>query len=608
MYTTYFGFREPPFLLPPNPRFLYTTPSTQEVYTSLLQGLHERKRCLLLTGEVGTGKTTLLHKLMDELAETAAIAFVYHTTLTFEEIITAACEEFGLPTPEGDIEEKVRILTDFAVTQFHSGKHVILLMDEAQDLQEDDLSQFTSLLLLTNQAESPLQILLAGQLELEEKLQSPGLQSLRQAIDSSYRLVCLPAREVGPFIRHRLRVAGCERQDLFSPQAIQRVVFHSEGIPRVINVLCDNALQIAHTHGQKTITHGTIDLAAKRILSHPDNQPADVLEPETASAEDHISPSILSTYPLSSALRPATWGAITLSILLVVIVGLWLSAPFSPETQPTLVHHTPVVHETENDLDEFWSDDPWNEPLADLSQEATERLSLGSPTPMSLPETSPAPLPALEHVTPLVEPTHSQSTDRVLPSSSNTTRKPQSPASPQPKQKASPLVTAFTIQALAVAPLRQSAPRHRLLSDKEQELFQAVLNRDKPAAAQLLAAGISPNIKSRGGWTPLMWAVIDGDMTLVQALLDKGASINIENNRGVTPLMYAAWNGHADILQLFLDKGADAHTRDRNGATALHYVRDPIARFTRTTERPRIEQLLMDALTKTKPHRLEKRG
>jgi general secretion pathway protein A len=179
MYTTYFGLREPPFLLPPNPRFLYATPSTQQVYTALLQGLRERKRCLVLTGEVGTGKTTLLHKLMDEQAETAAIAFVYHTTLTFEEIVTAACEEFDLPATEGDTEHNIQLLTDFAAAQSRSGKNVILLIDEAQDLHEADLAQLTSLLVPANQAPSPLQILLVGQPELEVKLQSSGLLSLR---------------------------------------------------------------------------------------------------------------------------------------------------------------------------------------------------------------------------------------------------------------------------------------------------------------------------------------------------------------------------------------------------------------------------------------------
>jgi ankyrin repeat protein len=193
------------------------------------------------------------------------------------------------------------------------------------------------------------------------------------------------------------------------------------------------------------------------------------------------------------------------------------------------------------------------------------------------------------------EPMASRPAASSSPQPLQTEQKTQPTALRDTRKKPPVTVAVFTLQTLAATPPQQLAPRSRPLSDDEQTLFQAVIAGDNQKVAHLLDAGVSPNVKSSGGWTPLMWAVIDGRLALIQTLLDKDAAVNVKNNRGMTPLMYAAWNGRTDILQLFLDKGANVHARDIHGATALHYARDPIAKFTRREERPRLERILAQA-------------
>jgi type II secretory pathway predicted ATPase ExeA len=602
-----------------------------EVYTSLLQGLQERKNLIMLTGEAGTGKTTLLRKLMDDLAETAAIAFVYHTTLTFEEILTVACEEVDLPTVEGGAEQKIQLLTDFAIAQSLLGKNVVLLLDEAQNLQEAVLEQLTSLLAPTDQAASPLQLVLAGQPELEVKLQSPRLHQLQQAIALSCRLDRLPEHEVGFFIRHRLHTAGSEQPDLFSPQAIQRVALHSEGIPRVINVLCDNALQIAQTHTRQTVSAGIVEMAAKRVRLQTAVQPVDLAEPDTAflaDGEPEVSLGNGSTW-LTTTMPP--WSAFALGIVLVSLVGLVLYQASIPQEPLTLVTPTP-----EKGQEELSGEEPLAEHSAALSPEAQLPVvetftAFVVKDPASQKETAPSssdtsappldtsappldisapPLPAAQGAlssTAAVDVNESaaQQEWKVIPPTTPfytqlllTPQKTRSTASHKSESQPPGTVAALARQTSTEKLSPQRARPHRPLSDDEHALFQTVLDGDHEGVVRLLAVGVSPNVKSRGGWTPLMWAVIDGRMAIIQTLLHKGASVNVSNNRGMTPLMYAAWNGYADILQLFLDQGANVQTRDKNGATALQYVRDPIAQSTRKAERPRIERLLTNAIAK----------
>jgi general secretion pathway protein A len=263
MYAAYFGFREKPFNVTPDPRFFFGSPLYSEVYANLTHAVRERKGFAALTGEVGTGKTTLLRKLMDDLATTARFVYFYNTNLNFEELLVFICEELNLGVDSNDGRlGKIRVLNEFLLEQLRRGGTGVLLIDEAQNLGSDVLEDLRLLSNLETGREKLLQIVLAGQPEFERNLDRPELRQLKQRISIHCRLNCLKEREVGPFIAHRLAAVGSKRDDLFLPEALKRIALYSKGIPRLINIICDNALLIAYATSQKTVLPGIIEEVA----------------------------------------------------------------------------------------------------------------------------------------------------------------------------------------------------------------------------------------------------------------------------------------------------------------------------------------------------------
>lgn len=265
MYTAYFGFQEKPFTVTPDPRFFFPNPVHHEAYASLLYGIRERKGFIVLSGEVGTGKTTLLRRLMNNMEASVRFVFFYNTTLTFEEIVSFTCEDLGLSTKDGGRLSKIQALNEFLIEQLKKGGTGVLLIDEAQNLREEVLENLRLLSNLETASEKLIQIVLVGQPELETKLDQPSLRQLKQRIALRCRLDRLKDREVGPFIHYRLRAVGYERQDLFLPEAIQRVALYSKGIPRLINMICDNALLIAYAASRKTVSAEMIEEVASDL-------------------------------------------------------------------------------------------------------------------------------------------------------------------------------------------------------------------------------------------------------------------------------------------------------------------------------------------------------
>jgi general secretion pathway protein A len=262
MYTDYFGFSEKPFSVTPDPRFFYTNPGYQEAYASLLYGIHERRGFIVLTGEIGTGKTTLLRRLMENMEANVRFVFFYNTTLTFEELLDFTCNELGLSTKEAGRLQKIQMLNQFLMDQLTRGGTVVLLIDEAQNLGEEVLENLRLLSNLETASEKLLQIVMVGQPELESKLNQPELRQLKQRIAIQCRLERLEDEEVGPFITYRLNKVGYKRQQLFMPDAVQEIAYYSRGFPRLINILCDNALLIAYATSQKRISADIIREAA----------------------------------------------------------------------------------------------------------------------------------------------------------------------------------------------------------------------------------------------------------------------------------------------------------------------------------------------------------
>jgi general secretion pathway protein A len=295
MYKEYFGFYEKPFNVTPDPRFIYTNPAYQEAYASLLYGIRERKGFIVLTGEVGTGKTTLLRRLMGNLQEPVHFVFFYNTTLTFDELLSFACEDFGLEVAGKGRLHQIEALNDFLLERLQKDGTGVLLIDEAQNLDDAVLESLRLLSNLETSSEKLLQIVLVGQPELEQKLAQPKLRQLKQRVAIHCQLDCLKEREVGPFIYHRLRLVGCERHDLFTAEAIQHIALYSKGVPRLINIICDSALLVTYSTDQQQVSVAMIEEVAQDLhLKIGVRAPREMVSLESISlspstAESHFS-------------------------------------------------------------------------------------------------------------------------------------------------------------------------------------------------------------------------------------------------------------------------------------------------------------------------------
>src|SRR5215813_10555761 len=238
MYADFYGLRELPFNVTPDPRFLYLNDCYQEALAALGYGIDARKGFISLIGEAGTGKTTLLRRLLDSVAPSTRTVLLLNPTVSFEEILEHILLELGVPPEGGKKLVLLQRLNEFLIEHTRSGGNVALLIDEAQDLSPGVLEELRLLSNLETAREKILQIVLAGQPELDGILANPGLRQLRQRVTLRIRLRPLSSAEVALYVRTRLEHAGAASRDLFSPDALARVAELSQGIPRLVNVLC----------------------------------------------------------------------------------------------------------------------------------------------------------------------------------------------------------------------------------------------------------------------------------------------------------------------------------------------------------------------------------
>jgi general secretion pathway protein A len=265
LYAAHFGLREAPFRATPDPRFFYSNPVYREAYATLLYGVLQRKGFIALTGEVGTGKTTLLRRLMDELGPPVRFVLFYNTTLTFDETIEFICGELALPVDGLSRVQRLQRLNDLLIAEAQKGGNVVLLIDEAQNLGADVLENLRLISNLETSTEKLLQIVLVGQPELDATLADPSLRQVAQRIAVRYCLEPLREQEIEQFIEHRLRQCGAAPRDLFTAEALERVVRYSRGVPRIINVLCDAALLSAYGAGMRRVTGALVDEVAANL-------------------------------------------------------------------------------------------------------------------------------------------------------------------------------------------------------------------------------------------------------------------------------------------------------------------------------------------------------
>ena len=243
MYKKFFGLKENPFNVNPDPRYLFLTPHTQEALACLTYGIETRKGFILLTGEVGTGKTTLINKLLEWLhKERVFTAFVFNPRLSVSQFFDFMMADFGIPCESHQKGQMLVKLNQWLLDRYQAGERAVLVVDEAQNLSPQMLEEIRLLTNLETSTEKLLQIVLAGQPELEQKLNQPQLRQLRQRITLRAKTLQLTLEETQGYIVERMRIAGAENPDVFSPEAVEAVHRYARGIPRVTNLLCEHAL------------------------------------------------------------------------------------------------------------------------------------------------------------------------------------------------------------------------------------------------------------------------------------------------------------------------------------------------------------------------------
>ncbi|MGH9365012.1 MAG: ExeA family protein [Thermoanaerobaculia bacterium] len=266
MDLAFFGLREPPFNPTPDPRFLHLTPAHQEALAQLLYGVQQRKGFILLTGEVGTGKTTLLHAMLDRLDDTTAVAFVTNSMLGFEGVLEYMLEDLGIAKPlEMSLAQRLFALQSFLIERQRAGQNTVLILDEAQNLDPQTLEQIRLLSNFEAKSEKILQILLVGQPELRTRLDSPELRQLKQRIGLRCRIPSLGPAQVPDYVRTRLRIAGTHDLGLFSPEAIARIADYSGGVPRLVNMVCDHCLLFAYADQVRRIDRPIVEEAIQYL-------------------------------------------------------------------------------------------------------------------------------------------------------------------------------------------------------------------------------------------------------------------------------------------------------------------------------------------------------
>jgi general secretion pathway protein A len=333
MYNEYFGLKDSPFSIAPDPRYLYMSEQHREALAHLVYGFNSDGSFVLLTGEVGTGKTTVCRCLLERIPEDSAIAFILNPKLTVEELLATICDEFVIEFPKENTSIKVFVdlINAYLLDAHARGRKAVLIIDEAQNLSSDVLEQ---LRLLTN-------------LEtLRDKLSQPGLRQLSQRIIARYHLGALSKKEVGAYVAHRLAVAG-SRTKLFPDSTINKLYHLSGGVPRLINVLCDRSLLGTYTQGRNEVNKSTLKKAAREVFGE---------------METHVQ------VPYRKA---AAW---ILSILVLIVVGVVLASTYyNDESKKAVVNEIiePDIIESLQLQSLHWPD---NQPISRSSDMAFQEL------------------------------------------------------------------------------------------------------------------------------------------------------------------------------------------------------------------------------------------
>ena len=264
MYKEFYGLRANPFNVNPDPRYLFLTRHTEEALACLTYGIQSRKGFVLLTGEVGTGKTTLINKLMEWLRlQQVATAFVFNSRMDVTQLLDYMMADFGIPCDTKSKSQVLQRLYNWLLDRYRAGETAVLVIDEAQNLSDEVLEEIRMLTNLETFTEKLLQIILVGQPELEQRLKHPQLRQLRQRLTLRAKTHAFNLEETRSYIGQRLRIAGSNGDPIFGAEASAAIFRYSLGIPRVINLLCEHCLVSAFVDQKKTVNAEIVDSVAR---------------------------------------------------------------------------------------------------------------------------------------------------------------------------------------------------------------------------------------------------------------------------------------------------------------------------------------------------------
>jgi general secretion pathway protein A len=264
MYKEFFGLRANPFNVNPDPRYLFLTRHTEEALACLTYGIQSRKGFVLLTGEVGTGKTTLINKLLEWLRlQQVATAFIFNSRMNVPQFLDYMMADFGIPCDSRAKSQVLLRLYNWLLDRYRAGETAVLIVDEAQNLSDEVLEEIRMLTNLETFTEKLLQIVLVGQPELEQKLKQPQLRQLRQRLTLRAKTHPLTLDETKAYVQQRLRIAGSNGQQIFEPEAVVAIHRYAFGIPRVINLLCEHCLVSGFVDQQKIIGPAAVEGVAR---------------------------------------------------------------------------------------------------------------------------------------------------------------------------------------------------------------------------------------------------------------------------------------------------------------------------------------------------------
>jgi type II secretory pathway predicted ATPase ExeA len=286
MYKSFFGLRANPFSVSPDPRYLFLTRHADEALACLMHGVESRKGFVLLTGEVGTGKTTLINKLLELLRpQKVATAFIFNPHLTVPQFFDYMMTDFGVPC---DSKSKSQVLIrfyDWLLARYRAGGNAVLIVDEAQNLSEELLEEIRMFTNVETSSEKLLQIVLSGQPELEQKIKQPQLRQLRQRIALRARTYPLSLEEAKIYVSQRLRIAGSNGEQIFDPESLVAICRYANGIPRVVNLICEHCLVSAFVDQQKVVKVSMVDAVARDLDLDDANSSPGMAAPASAAPD-----------------------------------------------------------------------------------------------------------------------------------------------------------------------------------------------------------------------------------------------------------------------------------------------------------------------------------